>query len=495
MKINLIKYIFLILLPVFMVISGCTDFLEEDVFTEYDPQEFLQDESGIEALLAGAYSAIQLTGDRQRDFLITLSEQCTDLALESGGGLESRITPIMQFNWNPSTLYFDQVYEQFYIAIARANNVLVEADNIGEISEGKLQAIIGEARFVRAFSYYFLHNFFGPTPILEIPEGASLDEVERIGKETAKATEQEYRDYVEQDLLFAVNALEEEGLASRANKGSATALLAKFYLNNKQWDKAAEAANDVILMGYALVEDYTQLFTVESENNSEVIYKFECKIGTNNNNRYIAHAFPPNYPIQSNWANFGAQFRTFTAFYETFGLEDDRRKLFIDNYIEIGKTFPTVLDRDQDGVALDNVRSFKYTPDQNANGAENGNDVPYLRLSDMFLTRAEALNELNGPTEETFDLINKIRARANAPLVDLADFPDKERLRDFLLEERAREFYTEGFRREDLIRHGKFIQQAVDRGVAAEPFQVLFPLPQPQLQNNPSLVQNDGYLK
>jgi len=110
-----------------------------------------------------------------------------------------------------------------------------------------------------------------------------------------------------------------------------------------------------------------------------------------------------------------------------------------------------------------------------------------------MLSRAEALNEINGPTMASIDLINQVRGRVNASLVSLNDFSNKESLRGFILAERGREFYSEGLRREDLIRHGKFIQQAIDRGIAAADYQVLYPIPQAQIENNPNLIQNSGY--
>lgn len=473
--------------------TACQDFLEEETFTEYDPNEFLQDESGVDALLTGAYSAITITGYNMRNNYFILGEFPTDMTWETGGGLNRQVVPMIQFNWDASIGFFNGEYNGYYSAISRANNVLLVSRSLSDIPQETINKIEGEARFIRAFSYYMLHNLFGPTPIIEIPEGASLDEIEAIGKETPRATEEEYRAYVEADLVFAADNLEAGGFSSRGNKGNALALLTKFYLNNKEWQKAADAAQQVLEMDYSLYEDYTQLFSIEGENNNEFIFRFECLLGSNQVNVYMPHAFPPNYPIQNNWINFGAMFRTYTAFYETFEEQDIRRQLFVSEYVEIGNTEPTQLNRDSEGNPLDDVRSFKYLPDPNAIGQENGNDIPYIRLADIILARAEALNEISGPTAEAIDLINQVRNRANATPITLAQYPDKESLRDFILAERGREFYSEGLRREDLIRHGKFIQQALDRGIAAEDFQVLYPLPQPQLDNNPNLEQNPGY--
>ena len=475
--------------------TGCKTFLEEKIFSQYDPNQFLQDKTGVDALLTGAYSALAVTGYGMRDNYHILGEFCTDMALESGGGLERTVIPIMQFNWDADGQYFSSQYNIFYSAISRANNVLLVTQSLSGVDAATIAQINGEAKFIKGFSYFMLHNLFGPTPIIEIPAGSSLEAIEKIGKETARPTEEQYQAYVEENLMFAAKNLKAGAVSSRANLGSAWAILTKFYLNNRQWQKAADAANEVLKLDYALYADYPKLFAVDGENNKEFIYRFEClaAVGSPQVNVYMPHAFPPAYRIQSNWTNFGAQFRTYTAFYEKYDLTDIRRQLFIDEHLEIGKTVITKLNRDAAGKALDNARSFKFLPDPLAIGDNHGNDIPYVRLADIILSRAEALNEIAGPTQEAIDLINRVRARAKVTLLKLSDNPTKEKLRDFILEERAKEFVSEGKRREDLIRQNKFIQQALDRKVAAKPFHILYPLPRAQLDNNPNLRQNDGY--
>ena len=491
------KYLSVILCTLFLTVplSGCENFLEEEVFTQYAPEAFLKDQQGIDGLLTAAYSAQQITSVTARDYYNILCDFPTDVAFESDGGLERDVLPVQRFTMTPSMAFISGQYDKFYEAIARANNVIRVVSALQSIDKATIDKINAEARFVRGFSYYILHNLFGPTPIIEIPGGASLDEIERIGKETPKATENEYRAYVEADFLFAANTLKAGGVSSRANKGNAYAMLTKFYLNTKQWQKAADAAATVISTGgYVLNPDYVAMFTVESERaNKEYILVGECKPGTVQFNQTMPHNFPQLYRVQSNWTNFGAQFRFYTNYFESFEVQDIRRSVFITEYIPQNKTTPTVLVRDATGKALDNVRSFKYRPDPAAVGTQHGNDMPYVRLADIILARAEALNELNGPNQESITLINQIRNRAKATPITLATYPTKDGLREFILAERAREFFDEGLRREDLIRHGKFIERAVARGWPAKPFHVLYPLPQTQIDNNPKLVQNTGY--
>src|SRR5207249_165489 len=121
-------------------------------------------------------------------------------------------------------------------------------------------------------------------------------------------------------------------------------------------------------------------------------------------------------------------------------------------------------------------------------------DVPVLRYADILLSRAEALNELNGPTQEALDLINLVRTRAGIANLTLANATSKDVLRDLILRERGWEFYSEGKRREDLLRHNKFISLAQARGLTnASNKHKLFPIPQAEIDANKACVQNDGY--
>lgn len=473
--------------------TSCTDFLEEKVYTEYDPNGMLQDQSGVDALLIGAYARSRIIEYNSRNYTFLMNEFPTDIAFETGGGLERDAFPFINFSWDVDNSFLNTFWGKMYEAIASANSVLNVTDGLTTISEESLKKAQAEARFIRAVSYYYLLNLFGPTPIIEIPKGASPDEIEQIGKSTPRASLEDFIKYIVTDLTFAADNLPvEENPIGRATRGAALAVLTKLYMHEKDWENAAATAQKVIdLKYYSLYTDYKKMFSVEGEDNKEYIYRAPCIAQAGYHNNYMPHAFPPNYPIQSNWINFGAQFRTYTAFYDTFEKGDIRTEVLITNYVDQSGQKIELL-RDNEENPLDNVRSFKYWPDPNASGENNGNDIVYIRYADILLCRAEALNELKGPNEESINLINEIRKRAKVAEIEQSKFT-KETLRDFILEERAREFFSEGLRREDLIRHGKFISNAIERGKDAKPYQVLYPIPQRQREANPNLTQNPGY--
>ena len=145
-------------------------------------------------------------------------------------------------------------------------------------------------------------------------------------------------------------------------------------------------------------------------------------------------------------------------------------------------------------MGLGNDQSFPYKSpfDPNSVGFNAGNDIPEIRYSDILLSRAEALNELSGPSQEAIDLINEVKIRAGATPLSLAGLT-QESLREAILQEREWEFYFEAKAREDQIRHGVFISRAQARGANAQDFRRLFPIPQTELDANGLLEQNPGY--
>lgn len=185
-------------------------------------------------------------------------------------------------------------------------------------------------------------------------------------------------------------------------------------------------------------------------------------------------------------SNFATQYRLRTAFVNTMAANDSRNILIIKFYVNLSGVTVNLM------ATADNARSLKYW-DNGTIGNNSGNDVPVLRYADILLSRAEALNELNGRSQQALDLINLVRVRSNVPALLPADFSTKESLRDHILKERGWEFISEAHRREDLIRHGKFISSAIARGVSTKEYHVVFPIPQVEIDANKAVKQNDGY--
>jgi hypothetical protein len=122
------------------------------------------------------------------------------------------------------------------------------------------------------------------------------------------------------------------------------------------------------------------------------------------------------------------------------------------------------------------------------------NDFVVFRYADVLLMKAEALMRKNGgaATQEAVDLVNQVRARA-FPGDDSKLYTTSTLTLYAILAERGWELSGEGWRRNDLIRFGKYNDPCDFRPIAADEHYNLFPIPQDQINANPNLNQNPGY--
>ena len=473
-----------------MLLGACTTQLEEEVFSELAPGTFLKTRDGIEALLGSASSyAANMTGENTK-YSLAVEDEPTDIMWQTGGGENGFAVLFINFTWDPSlSRLYDIMWLPYFRAIRDANGVLNAVDDANLTADQK-ETYRAEARFARAVAYYRLYNYFGPVPI----RNSNNDPLS-----VARPTEEVMRTFIETEFLEILPKLPMPGKESaygRAHQAATRAYLMRFYLNTKQWQKSADQAQAIMdLKKYELYPSYENLFHIENERNSEFIWVLAAAVTSSNINDWVSGAFPPAFAkdprtgltFLNTWRNFASQYRILDGFYNSFAPADKRASLILTSYTNTsGKTVSLLND--------DNTRSLKYWPDPNAANGVHGNDVPVFRYADVLLSRAEALNELSGPTQESLNLISQVRIRAGLPVLKLSDFATKELLRDQILRERGWEFYSEGKRREDLIRQGKFISGALARGKTnARPHRVIFPIPQVALDSDPALTQNPGY--
>jgi hypothetical protein len=466
-----------------LAITSCNDPLKEQTYSTLGPSNFYNSASDAEALLNGLYSNSQGYRDIVRDYDM-LGDMTAGIMLEKGGSIHSFIGPMENFQWTSTNPRLEFLWVRYYRAIFRANNILDKVPDIN-MDEDKKEEILAETRFLRAFNYFYLYDLFGPTPLITTSKTKATDRPKRASKDSIVT-------FIENQFKQASEKLPlRQDQIGWATKGAALGFLCKFYLNNHQWKEAAETAKQIIDSGvYSLFTkgNRTQLFALKNTGNDEMIYVVpfpeppKAALG----NTYFSHAVPPHYKFKyPPKVDFAAQISIRSDFVNSFNPNDERLGAFLFKYV--------TTDGDTVKLGHDDVRSFKYPEDPQGVGDVSGNNFPLLRYADILFARAEALNEIKGPNQESIDLINKIRSAAGLNPIHLADYSTKSELRDYILKARRWEFHTEGLSRQDLIRMGKFIQYAQDRGLPAKKYQVLFPIPQQELDKNKNLKQNPGY--
>ena len=156
--------------------------------------------------------------------------------------------------------------EDRYSAIGVTNSILDNIDNVTSLSASKVASLKAEATFLRAYNYVMLYDFFGRLPLITSGE---------LNMTPARASDADTRSFIESELLSAAQNLPiEPELYGKATK-SAALTLGRFYLDTKQWQKAADANKQVIDLGYhSLFPNVEGVFSVENEGNREMIFVF-----------------------------------------------------------------------------------------------------------------------------------------------------------------------------------------------------------------------------
>lgn len=501
----------LVLLAVLPVAQGCS--LDEEPVSAITPENFYQNTDEVLGGLAATYA--ELRGTLWAYY--NLSEISTDEMIVPTRGQDwfdnGRWLEIHRQAWaanSPAGLDdVNGVWNNLFAGVAKANVVLAALENVTVADQ---EIFIAELRALRAFYYYLLMDMFGGVPIV-----TDTDILPR-----PRATRAEVFQFIEQELNDVRGTLPASWpseMNGRFTRGAADAILASMYVNAEvftgtvttgglqpgqaRWQDAVDAADRVINSGtYALAADWRSNFTPDNhlspENILVVKHLNQAGLGLN----FVMRALHYNH-IESPtpWNGFS----TLAETYNSFDPEDQRTEIFLVGpqvNLETGEPItdrqgtplditPTINDITQ-ATEAEGVRIVKWSLDPDHVAEHNSNDVAYFRLAEMYLIKAEALNEL-GNTAAAVDAVNAIRARVFEPDEPLgAGAFTQATFRDRILLERLFELTAEAKRRQDLVRHGKFTDEWAFKE-QTEPYKILFPIPQPQLDTNPELVQNPGY--
>ena len=454
------KYIcILVVLP--LIFSACgDDFLELTPNSDASSDNFFQNAGDIETATTGIYSELQDAG-YYGDFWRQLGEYRSDnIDVQNVLFLAGRDTEINEFRESASNEVIESGWKAIQRVIFAANLVLdrIETVTIDNDSKTLFQA---EARFLRALSYFNLVRLWGEVPLLTSP----LEPEEVRSNAQRDAVSDIYGTIVE-DLIFAQSNLPgSNGASGRATQNAAHALLAKVYITQGRHSDAIPALRNVDV---STLIPLSEVWGYQDELNDEMIFlvRFRADIST----------------------------QSHTAWYDTNGdplISDNLRQA----YVDAGDTNRGALLESNNDLGGDPIPlKFQEEP---FGGGSYGRDYPVLRKADVALMLAESLNEGGYVADgEAFDLLNRVRSRAGLPAYTSTDLADQGAFRDAIFLERRLEFALEGHRWYDLKRSGKATTALMDVGITFQDFQLLYPLPQTEIdafQDETRFPQNIGY--
>lgn len=510
------KHIF-ILFGIAILLVSCHN-LDPKVFDKISPENYPSNLEDINSMITGVY------GDLNRGSYTGLG----DISQQSRLIMNTATTDEFYCSWRNNTwkMYEDftwlptsaEVTAKTYINYTQLISRCVSAIDVLEhttipIKDDLRARYIGEMQTIIAMHIYFLYDFYGPVAVVLDPsiidDGSStfvperqtkewtIDKINELARAAADVLPVHYENYSDY---------------GRMTKGTSLMIMLKLAMHEREWQKALDLIEEIEgLNHYELQPSYISVFSVANEGNNEVILAVPNLADGDRHNNWLAHILPPGYVDPNGYSvtEWGGGYKMPWPFYDKYwdfvgepgsAINDERVKdAIFENYINDKGEFIDIRELAETAAPTEwpahGVIPYKYPADPAGVGTNQGNDYVIFRYADVLLYKAECINNLRPMDQEVIDILNQIRARAKTTLVSLSDFSNQQELNDFILDERGRELFMEGTRREDLIRHGKYLQLAADRGaVFTDETRLIFPIPQHVInQSKGRLKQNPGY--
>ena len=517
MKINIKKIGLLLGLGTMALCQSCVD-LEPEVYSKMDAEEFNQNPEVFESKLGDVYVNLQREyGYVYREGYWSLQENTTDECFVPtrymgdwyDGGI---FTQLRNHEFTPATREISQhgqngnnAWQFLSRGIAKCNDMLDWMNNVGK--DKFYPSDYAELYILRAWYHYLLMDSFGNVPFMT-----------KVGEEKPNRLERAaVCDSIMKDLLEYVPVASTEKIYSRVNKYVGYMTLAKMYLNAEAWgvvgksesfpdaqtcyEKAAEYADKVITEGgYSLEKNYFDNFKVENQGSKEniwcVFYDASFSKGMQFHMMTLHYASQEPYGLKNKpWNGYCTSHKVLAL----YGEGDDRINSWergdqgtqvdvaIDSvayvnmpaYVRKPANYPSSLQEilatedkaitvKMPGFITDTLTTFgndettsiynvfegarfvKFQV-QSGVGDHMSNDFPIFRLADAYLMKAEALLRANKDLDKAVEAANEVRKRAGA-----TPYTTGTLTLDELCNERVRELCWEGFRRQDLIRFGRF---------------------------------------
>lgn len=531
-------------LGLLVVLGSCTN-LTEKPYDTVTTNNFFKTSQQFSSALSAAYT--QLNSYASTGNFNDLQEVTSDEEVipQRGSDWYDNGTHIelQQHTWNDKEPDIDGAWTFLFGGVSTCNRLISQFTDLassGSVSSSQADTYVAELKVMRAFYYYWLLDLYGNVPIIRTFKNAPKapkqpSSVFQTGRDSVF-------DFVESQIKDNINKLSRNVDAStygRMDVWGAHFLLMKLYLNAKvytgkpRWQDCINQADSIINSGkFSLDPNYFDNFSTNDQNSPEFIFAIPYDHVYLNGFNFIMGTL--NYLNQFTF-NLKAQpwngYATLEDFYNSFQKNDVRKKGFLVGY-QKSSTGQYLIDNAA-FPGTPHGDTLYFTPEINelypkawrsagarfnkfeyAMGSTSAldNDFPVFRYTDVLMTKAEAMWRLAGASNNytnpvALNLVNMIRERAG-----LSDLTSLDAYK--LLLERGHEFYTEMWRRQDLIRfkgglHYHYNSNDVQGAAyAAGPTAFndawwskdvdkttnnVFPIPFNEMQANTNLVQNPGY--
>ncbi|MDH5603302.1 MAG: RagB/SusD family nutrient uptake outer membrane protein [Cyclobacteriaceae bacterium] len=489
----------------------CSNFLDEQDPSNLTPESFYTTTKHAESAIAAVYADSRFVGDGAGIFSSNwqLLEAPTGTTTTETAQ-NSDLNNLYSLTYDHNTGHIQNWWRGIYRVVANANLVLENVPGI-IMNEDYKKQILGEARFLRAWAYFYAVRLWGDVPLILLPQTFSSEDFF-----PARTPQEEVYNQIVEDLKEAESAgLPWTNPSGRVSQSAAKSLLAKVYLTmagnplNKgtaYYTLAAGKAKEVIdnAGSIDLFDTYAEVHDESLNNTVEHIFSLQYNDQVAGNP--MTNMFPNFKPVTYRGPSGTGSTIPTVDFYNSYEPGDLRAKdqegYFYTTYYTNGSGAPFDLG------APYIFKHFNVT----ANGtsgvpgtAKDNLNVPIIRFAEVLLIYAEADNEVSGPGQGAYDALKRIRDRAQIGTPALGTF-DQTTFREAVWRERWHELCFEGITWFDMVRLRKVYNTSTNgfdafvghvnpnSNQALQEMHLLFPLTKAEMINNPNLrPQNPGY--
>lgn len=457
--------------------SACKkSFLELTPVSNSNANNFYKTKEDFELAVSAAYATLY-TFYAPNSGVSYFAEQMSDNAtLYNVAGIQADRWAFKDYNLRPSNSEVYRFWQESYKSIFSVNIVLDKIEG-AELEASYKDRVKAEMKFLRGLYYFNMVQMWGEIPLVTKPVTASES------YSILRSPESAVYDLIVDDLKFAIENLplpaEVTATPGKATKYAAETLLGKVYLTTGNKAEAATVLSE-IYGKYALVPDYASLWGANIKNTSESIFEIQYKGGNASqpySNYWTEFAPTENFVLTL----FGGGMNQVTEdLYNEFETNDVRRGLSIaEGYTNKTGTFIP--------IKFPNKWVDKTAPAPGGRELSNNNFI-VLRYADVLLMLSEATGDAK--------YLNEVRARAGMPAFGSAEYPGAlYPTLDLAIEhERRVELALEFHRFFDLKRTGRALEVVKETKPIKSAEQLVLPIPQYVIQQNPSITQNEAYV-
>ncbi len=438
-----------------LVLTSCTDFLDQPIKGQLTSAGFYSTEEECEQAIFACYQTLSPEDWWENDFFWLVGDVCSDDAFK-GNSIEGDQTDfgyLARWLINSQNEWLETKWLYSYVTISNANLIIENVPN-ANIDEDFKNVIIAEAHFLRSLAYFEIVKNFGAAVLIQ-KQPAPSDIFPR-------STIEETWLQIEADFTFAAQYLPSRDEQSskqvgRATKGTALAYLAKASLYQKKHNEALTYANQVVgLNNYSLESNFADVWSVDNPNGVESIFEIQ---NSYDEVHYTGSALPV---LSRSRADGGWGFATPSSHLETFMAGDPRLQHTIikegDDVNDEHQNYNTELKDNESG--RNNKKYFITISERVAESEHVKERLNHIlfRYADLLLMRAEAAY-FDGQESVALESLTQVRNRVG---LSTDNSLSGDALINAIYDERRLELAMEGHRYYDLKRSDRLESAMID---------------------------------